>query len=159
MNNLYAHNPSERVAALVKLLLSAGFLAASGLASAEDLPAFRQGLWEFNRSIDGASAPADRKKLTVRKCVDPREDMKTQNAMLAKAGCKFSPMKQMGNTYRFSADCTIQGAGRSTSRSVMTVDSDSAYTVKVESEGTKGGKTVRTSEVLSAKRLGDCAKP
>ncbi len=159
MNNMYAHYPSGQVNVLGKLVLAASFLVAAGHASADDLPPLRQGLWEFNRSIQGASAPADQKKLTVRKCVNPREDMKKQNAMLEKAGCKFSQMKKMGKTYSFSADCTIQDAGRSTSRSVMTVDSDSAYTVKVESESEMGGKKATTSEVLAAKRVGDCAKP
>ena len=77
--------------------------------------------------------------------------MKKMNEALAKQGCKFSPVEKSGNSYTFGADCEIEGT-RIRSRSVMTVESDSAYKVDVTS--TAGARS--TKEVLSAKRLGDC---
>ena len=39
---------------------------------------------------------------------------------------------------------------------MLTAQGDSAYTVRIDSEGTAGGQTMATKEELVAKRLGDC---
>jgi hypothetical protein len=72
---------------------------------------------------------------------------------MAQAGCQPSPVNKSGNLYTFSLKCTIQGVPIA-SKSVITVESDSAYKVDVESK--QGSKTTR--EQLSARRLGDCPK-
>ncbi|MBK9063212.1 MAG: DUF3617 family protein [Acidobacteria bacterium] len=100
--------------------------------------------------------PARRASLrTIQKkdCTNPTDDMKKQNDMLTKAGCKFSPVVRAGNTYTFSATCTMQGAS-GTSKSVLTVQGDGAFEIRVESDF--GGK--KTHEVLRAKRTGDCPR-
>lgn len=56
-----------------------------------------------------------------------------------------------GNVYTFSSQCQLQGISSQT-RSVITVESDSAYTVQVT--GTTAGKA--TNELLKARRVGDC---
>jgi hypothetical protein len=120
---------------------------------AEEWPAFRAGTWDFNRSIQTAGSAAAPQVVNSSRCVNPSEDMQRQNQMLSKAGCSFSPLTRSGNVYTFAADCRIQGiAGKS--KSTITVESDSAYTIRVES--TLGPQP--TTELLRARRTGDCGK-
>jgi hypothetical protein len=121
-------------------------------ALADDLPKFRQGLWEFKRSVDGGDGrPAE---LTNQKCTSPTEDMNRKTESMAQAGCRPSPVNRSGNLYSFSLKCTIQGI-EIESRSVISFESDSAYRVDVESK--QGNSTTR--ELLVARRLGDCPSP
>jgi Protein of unknown function (DUF3617) len=124
---------------------------ACGPVLAEDLPALRQGLWKFQRSVGG-------KKLETTKCTSPTEDMKKMNAMLEKSGCRFSPLKKSGNVYTYTADCSMKmptGATMSSrSTSVMTVDSESSY--KIEIDVVTDGQA--SKELLVAQRIGDCKK-
>lgn len=123
----------------------------AGLAAADEWPTLRRGQWQFTRTMDTPGAPGKPRVVTTTECTDPAEDMKQQNATLSKSGCRFTPVVKAGNTYTFSAECSMPGYnGRS--KSVMTVESDSAYTVNVES--TSGKDTTR--EVLRARRTGDC---
>lgn len=129
--------------------LLAGALGPIGSAAAEDLPPLRKGQWSFERTIEGG--PGGPRKVSSRKCVAPTEDMKRQNAMLAKAGCTFSPVTRSGATYTFTSDCKVQGVSAQ-SKSVLTVESDSAYRLTVESR--QDGHT--THEVMVARRVGEC---
>jgi len=124
---------------------------ASGAASAEDLPAFRAGMWEFDRTIEAAATPGKPQTIQSRKCINPSDDMKKQNEMLTKMGCKFTPVSRAGNTYSYSAVCSIQGAA-GTSKSELTAEGDAAYVIRVESN--LGGAPSR--ELLRARRVGDC---
>jgi len=132
------------------LLIALSVLAA-GSTRADEPPALRQGLWQFDRTVGG-------QKLQTRECVSPSEDMKRQNAMLEKSGCKFSPAEHTAKSYAFTAECTIKPPGGETvtarSSSVMTVENDSAYSVEI---ATTGAGT-STQEHLVARRLGDCPK-
>jgi hypothetical protein len=121
------------------------------LALADDLPTLRKGMWEFNRTVEDPKAAGKPMLVTNKKCTDPTADMKKINEMLAKQGCKFSPVAKNGNTYSFTSDCPFQGATLK-SRSVISVESDSAYRVDVTS--TTGARS--TKEVLVAKRITDC---
>jgi hypothetical protein len=129
--------------------IAAGIAAFAAPACADDLPAFRKGLWEFSRTIDAGGGKTQTIKSS--KCTSPGEDMKAQNERLAKSGCKFSPTVRSGSTYTFSSQCSIQGISAQ-STSVITVDSDSAYRLNVD--GTAAGE--KTHEVLLARRIGDC---
>lgn len=123
--------------------------ALSSLVVAQELPVFRQGMWEFQRMVGS-------QKMTTKNCTNPSEDMKRQNTMIEKAGCRFSPMKKAGNTYTFTADCKMKsppgGSLESHTTTVMTVESDSAY--KLQVDGTTNGQS--TKETLMARRVGDC---
>jgi len=129
-----------------------GLGAFAGAASAEELPTFRQGLWEFDRSAGG-------QRMHTTQCTAPSEDLKRQNEMIEKrGGCKMSPLQHAGSTYTFSADCTMsapQGPVSFRSTSVMTVESDSAYRIEVT---ITGGPGPAGKELLTARRIGDCAK-
>jgi hypothetical protein len=138
---------------LAALCTSLGLLAVAGApAMADELPNFRQGLWEFERSAAG-------QKMHTTQCTSPSQDMKRQNEMIEKrGGCKMSPLKRSDNTFTFSADCTIsapQGPVTFRSTSKMTVESDTAYKIEVTTSDALGptGK-----ELLTARRIGDCAK-
>jgi uncharacterized protein DUF3617 len=143
-----AGDGAARVGATMLAAAALSFVAA---AHAEEPPAFRHGLWQFDRTV-GAQ------KLQTKECTNPSEDMKQQNAMLTKGGCKFTPSTRSGKTYTFSAECTVKApAGApvtARSTSVMTVDSDSAYKVEI----TTTGAGTSTNELLIARRVGDCGK-
>lgn len=117
--------------------------------AADELPAFRAGLWEFKRSVDGGDGrPAT---LTNQKCTNPTEDMQKKTESMIAAGCKPTPVTHSGNLYSFSFKCTLQGVDIQ-SKSLITYESDSAY--KVDAESKQNGKTTR--EQLDARRIGNC---
>ena len=124
---------------------------ACGPVLADDLPALRQGLWKFDRTVGG-------KKIESTKCTSPTEDMKTMNAKLERSGCRFTPVKKAGNVYTYTADCSMKmptGATMtSRSTSVMTVASESSYTIEIDVV-TDGQAS---KERLVAQRVGDCPK-
>jgi hypothetical protein len=126
-------------------------LVAADLARADEPPAFRRGLWQFDRTVGGQA-------LQTQSCSSPSEDMERQNAMLEKGGCKSSPGKRSGDVYTFTVECMVATPGSGTvnvrSTSVMTAESDSAYNVDI----TTTGAGTSTQERLVARRIGDCTK-
>jgi len=108
-------------------------------------------MWEFKRTVEGQGAGGKPVSLNNKKCTDPSADMKHMSELLTKQGCKVSAVSSTDNTHSFTSSCQVQGVPMQ-SRSVMTVQSDSAYTVQVSSSG--GGRS--TKEMLTAKRVGDC---
>ena len=132
-------------------LLLVIMLVAANPTRADEAPAFRHGLWQFDRTVGGQA-------LQTRSCSSPNEDMERQTAILEKGGCKSSPGKRSGNVYSFTVECSVTTPGSSTvnvlSTSVMTVESDSAYQVDI----TTTGAGTSTQERLVARRIGDCAK-
>jgi len=135
--------------AALLLVALAGVVA--DIARADEPPSFRQGLWQFDRTVGGQN-------LQTKSCTNPSEDMKRQNAILEKGGCKSSPSTRSGNAYTFTVDCAVTTPGSDPvnvrSTSVMTVESDSAYNVDI----TTTGAGISTQERLVAHRVGDCAK-
>jgi hypothetical protein len=128
------------------LAVAAGLAGFPGAAAPDEWPTLRQGMWEFRRTVGGkAMAP-------VTGCTQPADDMRRQNEVLQKAGCKLSPPKRKGNAYTVQAECSGAVKGRQTS--VITVQSDGEY--RVEVRGDVGGAP--TEETLVARRIGDCAK-
>ena len=119
--------------------------------AAADWPVFKAGRWQLDRTVEGMGPKPD--KVSKTECFDPAAERQKQQAMLTKMGCQFSPVTQTGSTYRFSATCKIGGTS-STSNSVLEMQSAEAYTITVDSVT---GAT-KTHEVLTARRLGDCAK-
>ena len=138
---------------VVSLLAGGAALASASLAAAEELPVFRHGMWEFRRSLlegEGADRP---QLLSSKKCTNPTADMKKQNEMLTRdGGCTFSPVARSGHAYTFTSDCTMRGVALH-GKTVITVESDSAYTATIETR--QDGKLVST-ETLKAQRTGDC---
>ena len=137
-----------RVAALRRLLVTALASSVIPLALAADWPVFKPGQWQFERTMEG-NGP--KQKISTSECMDPTAEQQKQRATLAKVGCQFSPLVQSGSTYRYSATCKTMGA---TSNSVLEAQGAEAYTITVES--TLGN--TKTHEVVTARRVGDCAK-
>ena len=126
---------------------------AGAVATAEEPPPLRAGMWEFTRTIESEGTSGQPQVMTSSKCTNPSQDMKGRNQQLSAMGCKVSPMTKSGKTYTFTSDCTIKGVTVH-SKSVLTVESATAYTVRVESRSSSGG----TNETLKALRTGDCKK-
>jgi len=137
--------------AIRRLSLTALLTLSTSIALAADWPTFKPGNWTFDRTMTASGSTPE--KVSRTECTDPTADEKAQRAMLAKAGCQFTPLEQSGTTYRYSATCKMAGMTIK-SESVLTVDSAEAYTITVDS--TEDG--VKTHEVLRARRIGDCAK-
>jgi Protein of unknown function (DUF3617) len=118
------------------------------LADAAELPAFQQGMWEFERTVG-------LQKFAAKDCLDPRQEMKLQNASLEKMGCKVSPVTQNGATYTFTTDCVIKlpsTIAMSSSTSTLTVESETAYRLEIRS--VNHGQV--TEETISAHRVASC---
>jgi hypothetical protein len=127
-------------------------LALSVVVAAQEWPVLQQGMWEIVRTLStpGGGAP---RTITAKRCMDPSEEWKRQNATMAKAGCTATPIKRSGNTYTFSANCAIAGVATSTTTTIV-VESPTAYTMKVV--GTTGGEPV--NEEAKGRRVGDCTR-
>jgi hypothetical protein len=121
----------------------------AGAAAADELPAFRKGMWEYDRTMERGGAP--KQTVKAKKCINPTEDMNRQRAMLSQSGCKFSPIAKSGSTYTYTAQCTMAGLTVE-SKSVLRFESEGAYRLDVESKEVG----VASKEVLIARRVGDC---
>ena len=138
--------PTVALVAVLAMTLAAVVFAGSW-------PTLRSGMWEYKRTMVRSDQPGKPIVITKRKCGNPAEDMKRQNAQFTAAGCQCSPVRQAGNTYTFTTQCSMAGM-QVQSRSTLTVESPDAYRLYVESR--EGGAT--SKETLIARRVGDCAK-
>lgn len=119
-----------------------------------DYPKFRPGVWEMTRSP--LDAPPGAKKFVARECTSPTLALARQNAELSVLGCKMQEPKRAGKTYTFGMVCDIPSSGKTTSKSMLMRESDSAYTVTIHTEGETNGKPVNATDVITMKRVGDC---
>jgi hypothetical protein len=133
---------------LLLLALAGLSLALPAAARADDVPAFRQGLWEYQRA-------AGTQRFIATECIDPAEDLRLQQSSLQKMGCKLSPPTRAGSSWTYGAQCTLKlpsGFAAFSTTSVLTADNDTAY--QVETRTTNRGAT--TSETIIAHRVADC---
>jgi len=135
-------------------LLQGGLWLACLLAVAPSLaievPAFRQGLWEYERSV-GAS------KFVAKECVDPGQEMRARNASMEKIGCKLSSGAPAGSIYTYTTECVVKlpsGTASWSTNSVLTVEGESAYRLEVHNTG----RSAQSDEVVIAHRVADCDK-
>ena len=129
-------------------LLLGSLLAATLTAAAAELPEFRQGMWEYERTAGG-------NRYEAKECGDPGQSMRATNISLERLGCRSSPVTHEGSTYTFTTECAIKlpsGVYSSSTSSVLTVESDSAY--RLEVRATRQGRT--TEETIVARRVADC---
>ena len=132
-------------------VLAVAAIPAAPHAVASGLPELRSGLWE-------AQGIAEGRAVRGRKCANPTRDILEENAVLARAGCRISPVERSGNRYMFESDCEMKTrSGRqltSYRTSILTVDGDSLYRLTVR--GTTNGKPI--AETVTWTRVGDCDK-
>jgi Protein of unknown function (DUF3617) len=124
--------------------------AAPGTATALDLPAVRAGMWSFQRTVAGTNT-------SFQACENPIEKMNQRNEQLKRIGCRFTEPVKSGNTYTFESDCPMprpKGTARARGKTVITFESDSAYTVDITSDADGAA----SHDHLVAKRIGDCAQ-
>lgn len=130
------------------VLIAASLLAATFSAAAAEMPEFRQGMWQYERSFGG-------NRYEAKECGDPAQAMRANNASLEKLGCRLSPLTHEGSTYTFTSQCALKlpsGVYSSSTSSVLTVESDSAYRLEVRE--TRQGRT--TEETIVAHRVANC---
>jgi uncharacterized protein DUF3617 len=126
------------------------FLLAAAPCLAVEIPAFRQGLWEYERSV-GAS------KYVAKECGDPSRDMRANNASMEKIGCKLSSGAPTGATYTYTAECAVKlpsGAVSWTTISTLTVEGETGYRLEIRSTG----REPQSAEIVVARRVADCDK-
>ena len=117
---------------------------------AVDVPTFRQGMWEYERSF-GAS------KFVAKECVDPGQEMRAHNASMEKMGCKLSFAAPTGSTYTYTAECAVKlpsGAASWSTTSVLTAEGETAYRLEVHNTS----RGAQSDEVDVAHRVADCDK-
>jgi hypothetical protein len=132
------------------LALAAVLAAAQWTAGADGFPSLRQGLWEYQRTA-GAN------KYAAKECLDPSEYLLGRQAAQERIGCRLSPIKRVGSTYTYGADCAVKlpsGAAMFSTTSVLTVDSDSAYRIETRTTSANG----TSNESITAQRVADCVK-
>jgi Protein of unknown function (DUF3617) len=131
----------------------------ASIASAEELPALRPGLWEYQRTTqrsDHAWVPQD---IVERVCGDPNDALQKQTETFTKLGCAMTvEQTDTDKTYRLTAECTTKSGRKVHSQSVTTFDGDSQYTSVIDSSGWLTGVPVQFAEHVIAKRIGDCEK-
>jgi len=125
--------------------------------TADELPALRSGLWEYQRTVQRSDEDWSPKDTTVRECENPISVLQKQNELYRKLGCAIATTRVTESTYQVTADCPTKNGIKTESRGVTTFDGDSAYTSVIDSEGAVAGKLVKFVERLAAKRIGDCA--
>jgi hypothetical protein len=127
-------------------------LAFSCAVAADELPAFKQGMWAYSstKTLKNGSKPQERK---VQLCTSPTEDIRKKWDSLAGRACQFTPLRHNGAKYVYSSSCERNGVKLQTI-SVITVESDSSYRVDTESRTNNAAQ----KEAIVAKRVGDCTK-
>jgi hypothetical protein len=147
------HVSSTQWLSLVVLLYYAG------TASAEEFPALRPGLWEYQRTVQRSDQNWTPKDISERVCEDPNVALRKQTETFSKLGCTITSEKtDAENTYRMSAECTMKNGERVFSHSVTTFDGETAYTSVIDSSGWLAGAQVQFAERVIAKRIGDCVR-
>jgi uncharacterized protein DUF3617 len=106
----------------------------AGAASAEEFPALRPGLWEYQRTVQRSDQAWTPKDISQRVCEDPNTTLRKQAETFSKLGCTITSKKiDAENTYRMSAECATKNGERASSHSVTTFDGDTAYTSVIDS--------------------------
>ncbi len=108
-------------------------------------------MWEYRRTLSGATEQGKPQQATVHKCSDPSGDIQSKMATLRQKGCQFSPLMRSGDRYRSTWVCP-SSTGAVTVRDVVTVTSATSYEDENE---TRQGQRVTHVKIV-ATRSGDC---
>jgi len=120
-------------------------------ALALDLPARKAGLWDITMSVESAgSVPAQ----GMQQCIDAATDklMNDMGGGMSRQVCSKQEVKTAGSTITVDSVCQV-GNSSMTSQAVVTGDFNSAYNVKVTSQGGPSGGMKMN---IDAKWLGAC---
>jgi hypothetical protein len=136
-------------------ICGAGFVLATmgtmPIAQAAESLSRRPGLWEVKTTIENGGPPK-----VVQQCIDAATDQLSQSIAgpFSAAVCPERNVRRLSDTVTVDSICSIAGKPAS-AHAVVTGSFDSAYTMKVTSEGEflTGGKMTMTME---GKWLGAC---
>lgn len=132
------------------LLVAAALAAPLALhAQTLDLPPRKAGLWDITTAIE---KPRGMPSMAAQMCLDPATDRELMDHALKLTGgkCKSLTAKRQGQTYVIDADCTF-GATATKTKTVITGDFSSAYTVRTEGtmEGGPGSEKGPQSTLMT----------
>lgn len=135
------------------LLLGAAVPTASGAA---ELPTRKPGLWEIRMTEAASKMPG----MTMQQCTDEtteKEMLSTFSPTATKEVCSKQDIRKTASGYVAEAICTVNGMSM-TSHSDITGDFNSAYTMKVTSQGSgvPSGAPLDIAMTIEAKWLGPC---
>jgi hypothetical protein len=118
-------------------------------------PAFRGGLWKFERTLETNGKPTDRRQTSgllierqIIRCVNPTHALQSEFTPIEGGFCSTRDIRKTNEGYAFEKVC----AGTAPIKTEIDVKSDSAYT---EINQGNTGK-ISSKETLVAQRVGDC---
>ena len=124
-------------------------------AGAAELPVRKAGLWEMKTLQTGSQMP----EMTMQQCTDATTDKEMSSAFSpgSKDSCSKQDIQKTATGYVTDSVCGVGGM-TITSRSEITGDFNSAYTVKVISHSQGGPAAVPrdSTTIIEAKWLGAC---
>jgi hypothetical protein len=123
---------------------------ASTPADGVELPALQPGLWEYRRTLAHGQA-AKPQTATLRKCTDPRAEIRDKMTELRKKNCQFTPLTKRGDRYLSSWTCPTP-YGPSRFRDVLIVKDAGSYQDLIEMRS----GTQTSEQRIDARRLGEC---
>jgi hypothetical protein len=148
---------------LSAIVLAAAVTAAPVALSAQtlNLPARKAGLWELSTTIDRekASAPDEKPKssppISAQMCLDASTDRELMDYTLkfTEGKCRSLTTRRDGKSIIIDADCTF-GSKVTKSKTVITGDFQSAYTMRTEGVmegGSKGPQAMLTTQTATWK--------
>ncbi len=115
-------------------------LAAPALAQSPsvELPSRRPGHWEIKMLMEGREGGPE---MVIQACTDAATERQMMQFGTGMAGqsCQRYEIRRVGQEFHIDADCQM-GPMRSTSRTVMSGDFQSAYSVRIEGSATMPGQ-------------------
>jgi hypothetical protein len=124
----------------------------SGAAEEPSKPRFRDGLWQFERTIEYVRRPPNQNlvlsKTTDTRCVDPNVAMNGIFAPTTIGSCRSDSPQLFGNQYVFSNRCDFMGPVST----VLTAESELSYTEVNQ----LASEPLPKRDTVIARRVGDC---
>ena len=154
-NSIVARVKNNTLYGSLSFAMALCLITAAALA-ADELPAFKKGLWNFQRTLSGEGMQALPKNISSKRCADPSEDMRKQNAMLSALGCTLNPAVLQDNRYSFLTECPASLGLATRMATTIIVESDSVYRVLIDSEANVGDQVIKSHEELTVTREHDC---
>ena len=127
-----------RIATLCLLTLASAAPALAQTTPQMDLPSRRPGHWQIKMLMEGR---ADGPEMMIQACTDAATERQMMQFGAGQFGqtCQRYEIKRQGADYLIEADCQM-GQMRSTSRTVMSGDFQSGYTVRIDGTVTIPGQ-------------------
>lgn len=129
------------------VIVMAALVVATGACLADEVPKFKQGMWEYDKTLVVNGKELHQK---FSRCTDPTDDMREFMKPGALMNCKWGKPTQSGNRYTLNSMCE-NGTHKEI---VRIVKSDSSYDEISDDFGLK----TRMKQTLLARRTGNCIK-